>query len=290
MSKLRLLEIEKIAEDILKGMDIDTLPVNPFEIAEKKEILLKPMPDMSAGVSGMLIRVGEEFAIGYPTHIDNDGFINFSVSHELGHYFLPEHPENVFDSNGQHFSKAGFNSSDRYEREADFFAACFLMPGFLFKQEMRNLNDDLEAVEKLSTLCNTSLESTAIRYVQKASAPMAVIRSCGSVIDYCFMSKDMEDFEDFKWPRKGSYLSSQTATASFNENEENIRKAKRFETEANLQDWFSGDRQVSGKEEVVGLGSYGKTLTIISTDTFADDLEDEDSDEYLEERWTPKFR
>jgi hypothetical protein len=37
----------------------------------------------------------------------------------------------------------------------------------------------------------------------------------------------------------------------------------------------------------LGLGSYGKTLTVLSSEVFADE-EDEDQD--LEERWTARFQ
>ena len=82
-----------------------------------------PKPARDAGVSGMLIRVGNEFAIGYATHIDNEPFQRFSVSHELGHYFLPGHVDAVIGESGIHESRAGFASNDRYEIEADRFAA-----------------------------------------------------------------------------------------------------------------------------------------------------------------------
>lgn len=39
-------------------------------------------------------------------------------------------------------------------------------------------------------------------------------------------------------------------------------------------------------EEIIGFGDYGRTLTILSTETFADD-DEEDQD--LEKRWTPRF-
>jgi hypothetical protein len=43
-----------------------------------------------------------------------------------------------------------------------------------------------------------------------------------------------------------------------------------------LDDWLDGAPQVEVNEDVVGLGSYGKTLTILFTD---EDLEDEDQDD-----------
>lgn len=64
-----------------------------------------------------------------------------------------------------------------------------------------------------------------------------------------------------------------------------LRAAPISETE--LRNWFDRHRSIPGTEEVVGLGGYGRTLTILSCDVFADD---EDEDEDLEEHWTPRFR
>lgn len=42
------------------------------------------------------MRLGETFGIQYASHIANEGFIRFTVAHELGHYFLPGHAEHLF--------------------------------------------------------------------------------------------------------------------------------------------------------------------------------------------------
>jgi hypothetical protein len=49
----------------------------------------------TGGVSGMLLRNGDDFGILYATHIKSSGFQRFSISHELGHYFLPGHIDAV---------------------------------------------------------------------------------------------------------------------------------------------------------------------------------------------------
>ena len=64
--------------------------------------------------------------------------------------------------------------------------------------------------------------------------------------------------------------------------------ARRRNAETDLRDWFAGPRPIPGAEEVIGLGAYGKTLTVLSSAIFPDDEEEEDED--LEERWTPRFR
>jgi hypothetical protein len=76
------------AERLIKELGIDSLPVDPIAISETLGILVQPKT-AAGGVSGMLVRVGNDFAIGYATHIDNGGFKRFSVAHELGHYRFP---------------------------------------------------------------------------------------------------------------------------------------------------------------------------------------------------------
>ena len=66
-----------------------------------------------------------------------------------------------------------------------------------------------------------------------------------------------------------------------------FQAALRAGGEAELRNWFGGARSIPGSEEIVGLGRYGKTLTILSSDVFADD---EDEEEDLKERWEPRFR
>lgn len=274
------------AEALIKELGIDSLPVDPAAIAKSLGILVQPKT-APGGVSGMLVRLGNDFAIGYATHIDNEGFKRFSIAHEIGHYRIPGHVDAVLAHGDIHESRAGFVADDPYEREADHFAATLLMPDGLFSRELRRLGDGLEAVEAMAGRCVTSLTAAANRYVQKTSVPVAMIVSTGPRIDYCFMSKALQDFDRLEWPRKGQPLPGGTRTDLFNADPENIRLARRANGEAELRAWFGGRRNIPGTEEVIGLGGYGRTLTILSTDIFADD---EDEDEDLEERWTPRFR
>jgi len=271
------------AERLVKDRGIDTLPVDPIAIAESFGILVQPKAT-SDGVSGMLIRLGNEFGIAYATHINSDGFKRFSIAHEIGHYCIPGHIDAVLAHGDIHESHAGFVSGDPYEREADMFAAALLMPDALFIREMRRLGDGLQAVHALATRCRTSLPATANRYVQKARVPVAMVVSTGPRFDYCFMSGPLRDFDRLEWPRKGQPLPAGTATDEFNMDSDKVRRVERAEADTDLRDWFGGPRSIPGTEEIIGLGDYGKTLTILSSEIFADD-EDED----LEERWQPRF-
>lgn len=277
------------AEQIIKGLGITALPVDPIEIAKGRGIEVVAKPARNAGVSGMLIRVGSEFVIAYATHIDNEAFQRFSVSHELGHYFLPGHPDAVIGEDGIHESHAGFASTDRYEMEADRFAAGLLMPRHLFIPALRKSGHGLAAIEALAASCKSSLHATAIRYTQCADEPVAIVLSVGDRIDHCFMSDALKNLDGIDWLRKRGAVPSNTPTFAFNRDGENVRRTGRIDGTSNLQDWFGGRRHIEISEDVIGLGRYGKTLTVLYNIEFPDQ-EEEDEEADLIESWTPRFR
>lgn len=275
------------AEKLLRERGITSLPVDPFAIAAAENITVQAKPDTAPGVSGILMRVGSSFGIMYATHIQNEGFQRFSVGHELGHYFLPGHIDAVFSGDAQvHISHAGFVSDDPYEKEADHFAAGLLMPDPMFHSALVRTDDGLAGIEHLAGLCRTSLTATAIRYTEKATIPAAIVMSTGTRIDFCFMSAPLKEFPGLQWLKKGTPLPSGVLTRAFNGNGNNVAEAGRDEDTADLKEWFGGERSVEILEQVVGLGAYGKTLTVITCGTFA---YEEDEEEQLEKSWTPHF-
>lgn len=273
------------ADRLLKELGIDTYPICPFDIARKLNVELRPLPRQEGGASGMLLHVGGEVGICYPTHVDNEGFTKFSVAHEIGHLRLPGHIDAVCDATGAHQSRAEYRSNDQYEVEADHFAAALLMPETLFTKASRTAGDGLTAIEKLANDFETSIEATANRFVSLSREPLVVVRSTGKVIDHAIMSGPFKDISGLKWIRRGTPLPESSATLEFNNTSSNVLDGERSDGSSPLQDWFGGTLLQEVKEEVIGLGSYGKTLTILSEIESPDELEDEDS---LGE-WNPKF-
>ena len=139
----------------------------------------------------MLLRHGNNFGIVYATHIPSQGFQRFSISHELGHFFLDGHLDQLL-KDGVHVSRAGFVTADPYELEADHFAAGLLMPEAPFRKAMDRYDPGLDAIEAVADLCLTSRTATAIRYAELTDAAVAVIMSTGGIIDYCFLSEAMK--------------------------------------------------------------------------------------------------
>lgn len=288
MSEFWTAQATKLGENFAKEQGITALPVNPIEIAEKLDILVEPLPPEKKGVSGMLLESNNNFGIMYATYIDNPGFQNFSVGHELGHYSLPGHYEQLMGS-GYHESKGGFVSGEKYELEADHFSAGLLMPGYLFDAVMNEVDSGMKAVNLLSKKCETSLTATAIRYAQRTPDPVAIIVSEKQTIHYCFMSDEFKELNGLTWIRKGKPLPKNTVTSRFNTAPLNILNCNQAEGETVLLDWFDCNLRYEVYEEVMGLGQYGKTLTVLSLGDIPgqEELDDEDD---LVESWTPRFK
>lgn len=288
----RLKMAKQAAEAFLREEGITVLPVDPFAIACSRDIEVKPKPDTAGGVSGMLLRNGNVFGILYATHIASEGFQRFSVGHELGHYFLEGHIDHVLPKDGVHTSHAGFVSADPYELEADQFAAGLLMPSGPFKRALSRHDAGLSAIESVARLCKTSLTATAIRYAELTEDALAIVISTGPIIDFCFMSDTIKSLPQLSWLRKGTPVPQGTVTAKLNANPRRVADGERDEGDIDVMDWLGGSRSARALEEVVGLGNYGKTLTVITCplvrdETYGDDDEEAEGD--LEKRWTPRF-
>lgn len=289
----RLKMAKQQGEALIRELGINSLPVDPFMIAAQHDIIVEPKPDAAAGVSGMLLRHGDTFGILYATHIPNDGFQRFSIAHELGHYLLGGHIDHALPEDGVHTSHAGFVSADPYEQEADNFAAGLLMPTQLFRREMGKHDPCLAAVESLAGSCRTSLTATAIRYAELSENAVAIIVSTGSTIDYCHLSDTIKSLPQITWLKKGSQVPRGSATERLNGHPGRITGAEREEADIDILDWLGGIRSVIGTEEVVGLGRYGKTLTVLTFPSIEDEAYQEESGDKIDDlidRWTPRFR
>jgi hypothetical protein len=275
------------AERLVRERGITTLPVSPFDLAAGDGISVQGAE--LEGASGVLICSGIAFGILFSQRIGNEAFQRFSVAHELGHYHLPGHPEALFMDGDVHRSHAGFESAASYEIEADHFAAGLLMPRHLFKVALSRGGDGLDAIQAAAAACGTSLTATAIRYAQCAEEPAAVIVSSGRSVEYCFMSDELKEAPGLTWIRKGDPVPRESCTYRFNASADRVRRADRDEDASDLSIWFGAERERELLEQVIGLGAYGKTLTVLSGCAPFDD-EDEEDDDALEESWTPRFR
>lgn len=268
--------IEKEASQIRQDYDFTDPEIDLFKLGQELGIDIQTHAQNSHGISGALIRNGNEFMIYYSSSINHVPYQRFSIAHEFGHYFLPEHPENIF-KDGIHYSAAGAkrNSKDPYEKEADYFSTCLLMPRFIFENEMYKFSDGMEAIKALANLFNTSLIATAIRYIELSDSPAMLIISSNGLIDAVFSTKELRKFGNCLYT-KNSILP-----------QKNIISIELSKKEIYLSDWLDTNYNIKALEESITLGSYEKTLTVVTTSTIYDEIEEDTNDEIWD---PPSFR
>ena len=292
MTGFRLQMATQTGEKVARDEGFTSLPVKPLVIAERKDLHVEKKPPGMKGVSGALIFMDPKPLLIYSSEHQNAGFENFSIAHELGHYCLPNHPEQIMQSGGQHFSKAGFSEGSlSIELEADHFAAGLLMPKVLVRQLIEESEVGLEAIRELAEVAEVSITAAAIRSAQCARFPICIVVSEGPTVRYAFPSESFKRFGRGIFLPKGTALPSASTTARFNALANNVALGRQLKGECRLRDWFDADQNPLIDEQVVGLGSYGLTLTVLSSDELAIDSDPAEGDEdaALEESWMPRF-
>lgn len=290
MDGLRRRTIEAKAEELLRDAGISSLPINPIAIAEHLDIQVNAKAPHINGASGWLIRSGNDFAIVYATHIDSVGFQHFSIGHELGHYMLDGHPEHVFRNGVEHASHAGFGSTDDIEREADYFSACLLMPKHLCKPFINRSHDGMAAVLHLANQCETSLTAAALRYAEIGQLPISIVQAYQGKVEL-FAAYPMQVHVGWARPlSRNTMVPADSATHRLSEDRDAILRSDEDSDSCEASDWFpDADRKAGLIEEAIGLGKFGKTLTVLTLDP---DATDDDHDErQSSDRWEePRFR
>lgn len=282
----------QMGEQLARNEGFTSWPVCPFTIASRHDLVVEKKPPGKTGISGALIFTEPNPIIIYSSEHQNEGFERFSISHEIGHYFLPNHPEEIQKSGGTHLSRSGFSEGDiSIELEADHFAAGLLLPGYLVRGELENGQIGLEGIKGLASQARVSLTAAAIRAAECAQFPICIIVSAGNQVRYAFPSDRFKELGRNIFLRKGVALPTQSGTLVFNAEPANVAAAKQVIGSCRLTDWFNTDGNAALDEEVIGLASYGLTLTVLSSEALSvsRDEEGEESDEEIADRWTPRF-
>jgi len=165
MNRKRQLDIEKIADSVRAECKVTDYGIqNIFEAAEKLgyRVIRYPLGN-DAPLGFAIIKNADRIIFSNSSSILSSEI--FSVAHEIGHHKL-------------HLSEQGltlikdydFNNRDEYEVEANYFAACLLMP-----VEKVNCFIRLELNEK-SINKWTGLDIARIQTVFNVSYDMALIR------------------------------------------------------------------------------------------------------------------
>lgn len=161
-------KIEEFVNLIYKNLNLKKVPVNLDEVAEKLHIMIKKSP--SEDFSGFLIRKDGKALMGINS---SESYCRqrFSIAHELGHFFLHTAQEAFVDYRDN--KKGSELKRTKKEREANRFAASFLMPrDFLLRDIKKLSNKGIEKsdVKELARQYEVSVESMSYRIVNLLQA------------------------------------------------------------------------------------------------------------------------
>jgi hypothetical protein len=287
----RLKSIQGLARTKLRENNRLKLPVKPKDFASSLGFTVMPFEPSEPDISGFLMQCGNEFGIGYSTAIQNEGFQNFTIAHELGHYFIDGHLFAVLQDD-QHFSRSGFISKDRFEMEADAFATELLMPWALIEPIVRKQPPGFGAIKSVSDACESSILASAVRYSQVTNECVAVIVSFSGAVEFMTASDSFKQIPGLDWLRKRDSIPPTVPSARYSSNREWIKKCLIDEEGSKLNEWFPNAPDLEISEDIVGLGSYGRLLTILFSDSVPDDeLEEEhEEDDYIKRMKEGRFR
>lgn len=162
----------------------------------------------------------------------------FSLSHELGHYFIPEHHESIINGNFR-CSPSVFKiyRDDMIEEEADCFAAHLLMPSELFKRLCTHKKFSLDLVYSIAELLNVSMLSTLLRFADKdaGTSPIMISFFRNHLLSGY---KQSEDFPLNKVPFKTKIGKPPPPTSVIGEYYLKAQSKFKDVQEVSIDDWF----------------------------------------------------
>ncbi len=218
----------------------------------------KSFGDEFSGFSQVL-RDGN-FLIGFNRdHFWSDKFHRFTLSHELGHITIPEHRK-ILETEELHRSKSEFQSRDRIEREADYFAICFLAPKKAFQAAMKYKEYTKETILGLSEHFGISSYAAVLRFIELTDfACTLVVCNEEGLIEYEQRSDRMKE------TYKQEFLSRKQVKGTTLTYDYINGRQEEDTCPILLNEWFDDlPIEIEATESVIELGYNGKFLTLLT--------------------------
>jgi len=271
----------RTAQSLLQQeLRITRLPVDPIVIAGmKKPPILLIERELPPDIYGAFGKVDGRFVIAISTACPTPGHRRFTAGHELGHYHLDGHLEHMFangadwvQSKGAHFQLG----ADPIEREADFFASELLMPENLVRPLVRG-QLGIEHVRRIAGDCEVSLSSAAITLARLAADLLGVLVSKDGILEWVALSAALLAYPWARRPFKGEWAPPRSATKRLSRDAGAVRRSQELQAEGLMCEWFIGAPQgTQVVEEAVGLGAYGRVLTVLRPEALPDHDEEQE--------------
>jgi Zn-dependent peptidase ImmA (M78 family) len=278
------------ADDVVQRLHLPA-PVDPFKIAESEKQLLRVggrnfgnrydgKLEYNRPKKRFLLFYNSKYDTGYPPGKHHPR-TRFSISHELGHYFLDHHHAYLVKGGKPHASSSEFRAGVQIEREADAFAASLLLPTHLVQPLVDDGDFTLERLDEIAGKFEASLVSTAFRYVRLSNLPCAVVGIRDGIISWLFPSDPL--VKAGCYPGESS-LRSPTARSRWKEFETGVDE--RITADGTVSHWFQTyDRDyldlLSLTEQYLPVRSMDTLVVVLTMDE--DDVFPGEDDEGADE-------
>ena len=153
-------EVRSAATALLDEVGYSTTPIDPFDIARSKGIRIEERAGLPRDVFSAMYKDASGFGIVISKACYGLGHRVFTAAHELGHYHIEGHLEEMFVAgNGQVLSVGGHFRSrkDPKEREADWFASELLAPRALARPVVLDLPGTIDNLSLFADQFGVSL-------------------------------------------------------------------------------------------------------------------------------------
>ena len=250
---------EFYAGQLLRRLKINSLPVCPRDIAGQLGIQILEQ-DVGDRFGGLLMNVEGSKAIFLNSAISYDARKRFTLAHELGHAEIPHHTNPEYKCLKDDIEY--LSGADDKEREANAFAAELLMPTDLVADAVQLDDVSFHTIKLIADKCQTSLISSALKYVQLSPELCAVVVAENSSVKFSSLSKCLFN--------KGVRLSAKTPLHKRSIAHDffcgKLSCKTEEKDEVDIKAWFPEFDCTDYKcyEDAVNLGSCGQTISLIS--------------------------
>ena len=157
----------------------------------------------------------------------------YTLAHEFGHYFIDAHRIGLKKGLLEpHPSETDKKQHTAIEREADYFAACLLMPEVRFCKDIAGKKFSIDIINLLKENYKVSFTACALRFKDIGNHPIMIVYAEDNQVKWKFCSDDFR----YKWLLNNKIVPQNTVMGEYfiQNNIENTRKAEIVFAE----DWF----------------------------------------------------
>lgn len=212
------------------------------------------------GKEGEIVSVNGKSIISINSGIIYEGKKRFATAHELGHFILHRDIMPVFSDTEEELMN--WYQSGPHEKEANEFAAEFLMPSHIFYKECEKKRFGPEIIEHLANRFLVSKTAAILKFVARGNHPVFIVYCKDGLMKWWKKSIDFYHFCNFRHnsqPPSGSVAAEIFARKKAYTGDE----AKQ---EIWKSDWFElRENEVDSKffEYCLYVPSYNFTISVI---------------------------